>query len=239
MTTPPAVVIVVIPALDEEANIAAVVTDVLAEPDVSSVVVVDNGSTDRTGEVAKEAGAVVVVEPRRGYGYACAAGSREATVRNADVIVTIDGDGSSRASEIGRVVEPILAGGADLVLGSRMRGDIAPGAMPAHQLAGNRVISLLMRRLYGIDVTDLGPFRAVDTTTFASLDMREMTFGWPTEMMVKTAVAGRRIVEVPVSWDRREGGKSKVGGTIKGSMLATADIVRVTFRYARLSKSRS
>lgn len=225
-------IVVVIPALDEAGNIGEVVRSLHAAHDVA-VVVVDNGSTDATGAVARAAGAVVVAEPRRGYGFACARGVREARVLDAGIVVFIDGDGSSRADELGRLVEPIVRGDADLVLGSRVRGDIEEGAMPPHQRFGNRVVSLLMRVLYRIDVTDLGPFRAIDATLLSGLDMREMTFGWPTEMMVKVARLERRIDEVPVSWDRRGEGESKVGGTVKGSVLATLDIVRVTLRHAR------
>ncbi len=230
-------VVVVIPALDEAENISRVVSS-LAELGTVSTIVVDNGSTDNTAQVARQAGATVEIETRRGYGYACAAGVREALISDADIIVFMDGDGSSRASELALLLQPIVDGEADLVLGSRMRGDIEPGAMPAHQVAGNRVISWVMRLLYQVDVTDLGPFRAIDASLMRSLDMSEMTFGWPTEMMVKTAVLHRRIVEVPVSWDRRRNGESKVGGTLKGSILATADIVRVTLRYARKKRNR-
>jgi rSAM/selenodomain-associated transferase 1 len=228
---PPAQTVVVVPALDEAENIAAVVSGLLVHPAVM-VVVVDNGSTDDTAAVAIGAGATVVTERRKGYGYACAAGTAAAIDMGADIVAFIDGDGSSRAGELPALLAPITDGDADLVLGSRTRGDIEDGAMPPHQRAGNRVIAAMMRRLYKVDVTDLGPFRAIDAALLADLDMKEMTFGWPTEMMVKTAVRKRAIVEVPVSWDRRTGGESKVGGTIKGSLLAGLDIIRVTLRHA-------
>lgn len=223
---------VVIPALDEESTIGGVVRSLTEIEAVDSVVVVDNGSTDGTSREASSAGAVVVSERRRGYGYACARGATEALGFGARIIVFIDGDGSSRASELEDLVCPILEGEADLVLGSRVRGVIEPGAMPAHQRAGNKIVSVLMRALYRIDVTDLGPYRAVTADLMRSLDMHEMTFGWPTEMMVKAAKHGAQITEVPVSWDRRGGGASKVGGNLVGSIRATFDIVRVTLRHA-------
>lgn len=223
---------VVIPCLNESGNIGPLVTELLAGRS-DLVVVSDNGSTDDTANEATAAGANVVSEPRRGYGYACAAGSAEATELGATVIVYIDGDGSSRPSEIDALVDPIIAGAAALVLGSRTRGTIEPGAMPPHQRFGNTLTAWLMRRLYSIDVTDLGPYRAIDANLLTSLAMSEMTFGWPTEMMVKAAQRGVAIEEVPVSWDRRGGGTSKVGGTIKGSALAAYHIIRVTLRSAR------
>lgn len=222
----------VIPALDEEANIAGVVQSLNDVGCVSDVVVVDNGSTDGTAKEAARAGAIVATEPRRGYGYACAKGVETALQGGANIVVFIDGDGSSRAAELGRLVQPIVDDEADLVLGSRTRGVIAAGAMPIHQRTGNRVISVVMRALYGIDVTDLGPYRAVTADLMTSIGMTEMTFGWPTEMMVKAAKHEARITEVPVSWDRRGGGESKVGGSLVGSVRASFDIARVTLRHA-------
>ncbi|MFT7475049.1 MAG: rSAM/selenodomain-associated transferase 1 [Verrucomicrobiales bacterium] len=223
--------VVVIPALDEAENIAGVVTSLLVHPGVR-VVVVDNGSIDDTAAMAVAAGATVVTERRTGYGFACAAGSVAAIGMGADIVAFIDGDGSSRADELPTLLAPIIDGDAELVLGSRTRGNIEGGAMPTHQRAGNRVISAMMRRLYKVDVTDLGPYRAIDASLLDDLDMKEMTFGWPTEMMVKAAVRKRAIAEVPVSWDRRAGGESKIGGTMKGSVLAGLDIIRVTLRHA-------
>ncbi len=196
-----------------------------------SVTVADNGSTDATAEEARAAGAHVVSEPRRGYGYACAAGV--AANAQAEVFAFIDGDFSSLPVELPRILTPILADEADLVLGSRTRGFVAPGAMLAHQRFGNWLAASLMSRLYGITVTDLGPYRAVRQSLLAALDMREMTFGWPTEMMVKSAKQGARILEVPVSWYPRQAGRSKVSGTLRGTILAGWYILGVTLRYAR------
>ncbi len=224
--------IVIVPALDEADNIVALVDAALVQP-VDAVIVVDNGSSDGTADRAAAAGAVVVSEPRRGYGHACAAGSREALARGADILVFIDGDRSSRPEEMPAVLAPLLAGEADLVLGSRVLGHIAPGAMRPHQRFGNRLAAALTRARYRVAVTDLGPYRAIRTATFEQLDMREMTFGWPTEMTVECARRGARIVEVPVSWLARQAGRSKVSGTVLGSFLAGYQILRVILRPRR------
>ena len=224
-------VAVVIPALNEADNVGPVVAELRAAT-IDLVVVVDNGSTDDTASVARAAGAIVVEEPRRGYGWACAAGTAEALRRGAGVIVYIDADRSSLASEIDRILEPLLDGRADLVLGSRTRGTCDPGAMGVHQRFGNRLTAAIMRRLYGVTVTDLGPYRAIDARLLAALELSEMTFGWPTEMMVKAARRQARIVEVPVSWHHRHAGQSKVSGTIKGTVLAGWYLLSVTFKHA-------
>lgn len=222
---------VVIPALDEAGNIATLVAEL--SPLVDLVVVADNGSSDGTGEVAGEAGAIVATEPRRGYGYACAAGSAAALAHGAEVVAYIDGDHSSVPDEIDLLLEPILGDRADLVLGSRTLGHIERGAMPPHQRFGNWLSATLMRVLYRVTVTDLGPYRAIRADLLVSLDMEEMSFGWPTEMMVKAANRTARILEVPVTWRSRREGRSKVGGTVMGSVLAARHILGVTIRHRR------
>jgi glycosyltransferase involved in cell wall biosynthesis len=222
-------VTVIIPALNEAGNIQRLVKEVLATAPVQ-VIVVDNGSTDMTAQEARAAGAQVVTEPRRGYGYACAAGT--AAAQEADILVFLDGDYSSLPGELPVVLAPILAGQADLVLGSRYRGHIAPGAMPPQQRFGNWLAARLMNSLYGLSITDLGPYRAIWRSLLLSLHMQEMTFGWPTEMMVKAARRGARLVEVPVSFHHRQVGRSKVSGTVRGTLLATWFILGVTLRYA-------
>ena len=224
---------VIIPSLNEAGNIRRLASEVQATPVESaeiSVIVVDNGSTDDTAAEARAAGAQVVQEPRRGYGYACAAGV--AAAEGADVLVFMDGDYSSLPSELPVVLAPLLSGNADLCLGSRELGGIQPGAMPPQQRFGNRLVAWLMRLLYRLPVTDLGPFRAIRREALLALEMQEMTYGWPTEMTVKAARRGYHIVEAPVSWHRRRAGQSKVGGTLRGTALAAWFILGVTLRYA-------
>ncbi len=225
-------VAVIIPALNEAGNIAGLVREALSQP-VQWVIVADNGSTDDTAVLAQQSGALVVHEPRRGYGYACAAGTAVAQQQGADILVYLDGDYSSLPTEIPRLLAPLQQNQADLVLGSRTLGHIVTGAMPPHQRFGNWLSSRLMSWLYNVSVTDLGPYRAIHADLIESLDMREMTFGWPTEMMIKAARQQARIVEVPVSWHRRRYGRSKVSGTVRGSLLAAYYILGVTLRYAR------
>jgi glycosyltransferase involved in cell wall biosynthesis len=219
----------IIPALNEAGNIGRLVAESLETSPVHAIVV-DNGSNDGTAEEARAAGAQVVYEPRRGYGYACAAGV--AAAQGADVLAFLDSDYSSLPAELPTVLAPILADEADLVLGSRPRGHIAPGAMPPQQRFGNWLASRLINLLYGLSVTDLGPYRAVRRCLLKTLDMREMTYGWPTEMMVKAAKQGARIVEVPVSYHSRQAGRSKISGTLRGTILAAWYILGVTLRYA-------
>jgi glycosyltransferase involved in cell wall biosynthesis len=220
---------VIIPALNEAGNIRRLVAEVRATAPVQ-VIVVDNGSTDATTAEARLAGAVVVGEPRRGYGYACAAGVAAASP--AQIVVFLDGDYSFLPAELPQLLAPLLNGEADLVLGSRYRGYIAPGAMPLPQRFGNWLVARLMKVLYGLAITDLGPYRAIRRSLLLSLDMHEMTFGWPAEMIIKAARRQVRIVEVPVSYHNRRAGRSKVSGTIRGTILAGWFILGVTFRYA-------
>lgn len=222
---------VVIPALNEADNVGGVVDGLRAER-VDLIIVVDNGSTDDTALVAEQHGATVVTEPIAGYGRACAAGTAYAVDEGAEVIVYIDADQSSRPDELPTLVEPIEAGDADLALGSRVLGTVEAGAMGAHQRFGNWLTAAIMRALYDVEVTDLGPYRAIRTELLNELDMTEMTFGWPTEMMVKTARRDARIVEVPVTWQVRNAGDSKVSGTIRGTILAAWYLLSVTIKHA-------
>lgn len=225
------IVAAILPARNEEAPLPGVLAEI-PPGTIDVVIVVDNGSTDRTTEVARQAGAVAVREPRTGYGYACAAGVRAAADHGADVLVFLDADGSFDPAQIPDLLAPMEAGQADLVLGSRPAGGMEPGAMPPHARFGNWLVARLMRLLYGLQVTDLGPFRAIRTELLLRLGMREMTYGWPTEMMVKSSHLGARVVEVPVRYRVRRGGRSKVSGTVRGTLLATYYILFVTLRYA-------
>jgi len=222
-------IVAIIPALNEDGSIGQVVAAVPRDL-VSQVIVVDNGSTDRTAEVAGAAGATVVLQRERGYGAACHAGLMASV--GADLLVFLDGDRSDVPEEAPFVLAPILEGKADLVVGSRLAGRREPGAMLPHALFGNWLASKVLRALYRVQITDLGSFRAIHRKALLELGMQERTFGWPVEMIAKAARRGYRIVEVPVSYRRRIG-RSKVAGTLKGSILAAYYIFATAFRYAR------
>ena len=224
-------VAVIVPARNEEAALPGVLAEI--PPGAAhAILVVDNGSSDRTAEVAHSGGALVIGEPRAGYGYACAAGSRAAVQLGAGILVFLDADGSFDPTQIPDLVAPLKEGRADLVLCSRTAGGMEPGAMPPHARFGNWLVAWLMRSLYGLRVTDLGPYRAIRADLLSRLGMREMTYGWPVEMMVKAARCGARVVEVPVRYRVRRGGRSKVSGTVKGTLKATYAILFVTLRHA-------
>jgi glycosyltransferase involved in cell wall biosynthesis len=222
----------IIPALNEAPSIARVVAGLLVRTDVSlhRVIVVDNGSTDDTGALARAAGADVVREETRGYGRACLAGVLAA--RDAEIVVLLDGDAADDPADLPRVLAPLLRDEADLVVGSRTLGTREAGSMTPQQILGNALAAWLMRRLYGLRVTDLGPFRAIRRADLLSLEMAELTYGWSVEMMVKAARAGYRYHEVPVRYHRRIG-VSKVGGTLSGSLRAGWCIIGTTLRHCR------
>ncbi len=220
-------IVVVIPALDEEEAIGAVIREI--PPVVHEVIVVDNGSRDRTGDAARAAGATVVSEPRRGYGHACLAGIAAAGA--ADVFVFLDGDHSDYPAQLVDVVAPILDGRADLVIGSRSRGRREAGAHPWHAVVGTRACVGLMNLLAGSTATDLGPFRAITADALRRLDMRDRNYGWTVEMQVKAARQGLRVVEVPVDYRPRIG-RSKVSGTVRGTIGAGTKIVATILRHA-------
>jgi glycosyltransferase involved in cell wall biosynthesis len=225
---------VVIPALNEEEPIGNVVREVAATGMPNEIIVVDNGSTDRTAERAQKAGARVVTAPR-GYGRACAAGV--AAVRpECDLIVFLDGDGSDRPEFMKQLVDPLTAGTHDFVIGSRTRGRREPGSMNFQQIFSGRLAGWLMSILYGVRYTDMCPFRAIRRDALAKLAMCEETYGWNLEMQMKAARAGLRILEIPVAHRRRAGGESKVSGTLRGTFVAGARIL-VTFVRISLTKS--
>ena len=195
------------------------------------IIVVDNGSTDRTADRACAAGARVIPEPRRGYGRACAAGVRSLSPE-CDIVVFLDGDGSDCPEFVNHLVDPILAGKYDFVIGSRTRGQREPGSMNFQQILSGRSAGAILRLLYGIRYTDMCPFRAIRRDALARLGMCEQTYGWNLEMQMRAARAALRILEVPVNHHRRAGGESKVSGTLRGTFVAGARILATLLRIA-------
>jgi len=217
---------VIIPTYNEAQSIGLVLADIPAGM-VEQVLVVDSDSTDGTAQIARQMGAEVLREPRRGYGRACLTGL--AAVNAPDVVVFLDGDYSDRPAEISRLLEP-LREGADIVIGSRLAGERMAGSMPWHAVVGNRLAASLIALLSGVRVTDLGPFRAARYRALVGLGLRESTYGWPVEMIVKGARRGLRITEVPVSYHPRIG-SSKISGTFRGSIGAAWGILGAILKY--------
>lgn len=212
---------VVIPALDEEAALPAVLNRIPAW--VDRTIVVDNGSVDGTSRVASASGAQVVLEPARGYGRACMAGIRAG--RDFDVLVFLDADGSDHPEQMHLLVDPIVAERAGLVIGSRTRGHLEPGAMSLPQRMGNFLAPLLIRLLWGQVFTDLGPFRAISAVALGKLQMDAPTYGWTVQMQIRAARFGIRCLEVPVDYSRRRSGRSKISGTLGGVLGASTRIL--------------
>jgi len=229
---------VIIPTHNEALAIERVLADIPSEL-AAEVIVVDSNSNDGTPEVAARMGARVLQEPRRGYGRACLTGM--AAADSPDIIVFLDGDYSDRPSELPILLAPITAGLADITLGSRLQGRLSAGALPWHQAFGNRLAASLIRLLYGVNISDLGPFRAGRADVLRALALEEVTYGWAVEMILKGSLAGFRVVEVPVSYFPRIG-KSKISGTVKGTIGAgwfiLSLIVRYYFRNRRVATGR-
>lgn len=219
---------VLIPALNEELAIGKVVS-ALREVGIDRILVVDNGSTDNTDEVARQAGAEVIFEPRRGYGQACLTGMAHYRKDPPEILVFVDGDFSDVPAEITDLVQPIADGRAEMVIGSRALGDAQPGALLLQARFGNWLACRLLRRFFGVSYTDLGPFRAIRWSSLERLEMCDRDFGWTVEMQVRAAKRGVSSCEVPVSYRPRVG-KSKVSGTVKGSLLAGQKILWTIFR---------
>jgi len=220
---------VIIPAINEEQSLEYVLAAIPGD-EVTEIILVDGGSTDNTVSVAKLAGALVVNQSRRGYGLACATGVDQAS---GEVVVFMDADGADDPAQIHDLISPLQDGVTDMVLGSRLAGNISKGAMPWHQRFGNWLSALLIRGLYGLQITDLSPFRAVRREKLLDLGMQEMTYGWPTEMITKAARQGWRIVEIPVNYHPRLAGESKISGTLRGTVLATYYILKTIFKYVK------
>lgn len=222
---------VVIPALNEEKSLPLVLA---ALPKVDDVVVVDNGSTDRTAEVARAGGARVVSEPRRGYGSACLAGI--AALRDPEIVVFVDADFSDHPDELPGLVAPIVEGRADMVIGSRALGNREKGALLPQARFGNMLACFLMRVLYGHRYTDLGPFRAIRFESLKKIGMRDRNFGWTVEMQIRALRHGLRVTEVPVSYRKRVG-VSKITGTLSGTIRAGYKILYTIFRHSLSRKA--
>jgi len=228
----PLTIAVLIPALNEEASLPHVL-QALPRDFVQDIVVVDNGSTDRTAEVARANGARVIAEPQRGYGSACLRGLGDLAGRPEGppgIVVFLDGDFSDHPEELTRLVQPIQEDQRDFVLGSRLLGNREPGAMPPQSVWGNRLACFLMRCLFGACYTDLGPFRAIRWDTLERLGMSDRNFGWTVEMQIKAARLGLRVLEVPAAYRRRIGA-SKISGTVRGTVLAGSKILYLIAKY--------
>ena len=227
---PKSFISVIIAALNEEAAIANVINSVPKDL-ADEIVVVDNGSKDRTAEIATAAGARVVTEPIPGYGRAFRAGLRSVSPK-CEIVVFLDGDGSDCPEMMDRLVTPIMEGKSDFVIGSRTRGHRETGSMNFHQVFAGYMVGFILRILYGVRSTDMGPFRAIRRDTLDRLGLREETYGWPLEMQMRAVRARVRTLEVPVDYRRRAGGYSKIAGTVRGSVLAATRILITLARIA-------
>lgn len=222
-------VVVIIPAHNEEKSIGKVLNDIPKEV-VNNVIVVSNCSTDNTMSVAEQAGATVLEENRKGYGWACLKGIEKARELNGEIIVFMDGDYSDYPEEVSMLVEPILNKKMDLVIGSRVLGKREKGSLTPQQVFGNWLATKLIRIFYGGRFTDLGPFRAIKMSSLEELNMSDKTYGWTIEMQIKSVKQKMHYCEVPVNYRKRIG-VSKVSGTIKGTVLAGIKIIFAVFKY--------
>ncbi len=226
MPAPPRIS-VIIPVFNEQDAIEKVIGDIPSHLP-TEIIVVDNGSTDQTAKLAAAMGARIVRENRRGYGSACLAGI--AATNDPDIVVFLDGDYSDHPNEMPDLIVPILENRADLVIGSRVLGNSEPGALMIQARFGNRLATSLIKILFGVSYTDLGPFRAIRYLALLDLNMRDKTFGWTVEMQVKAAKQALKIQEVPVSYRKRIG-VSKITGTLKGTLKAGWKILFTIFKY--------
>jgi glycosyltransferase involved in cell wall biosynthesis len=230
----PSGVSVVIPALNEAESIGAVVRE-MPWSLIRECIVVNNGSTDATAAEAVAAGARVVEQPQRGYGRACRAGVAAADPQSG-ILVFMDGDGSDNPSGMLQLLEPIVAGECDFVIGSRLRGEREPGSLLASQIFAGWLAGVLLKLLYRVSYTDMGPFRAITREALTRLHMREETYGWNLEMQMRAAQCGLRIREIPVSYRKRAGGVSKVAGSLSGTVRAAVRIAQTLLRVASIPK---
>ncbi|MBV1702281.1 MAG: glycosyltransferase [Hyphomicrobiales bacterium] len=228
---------VIIPCLDEEEAISPLLAEIIAQG-LTNIIVVDGGSRDATVARAKSAGAIVVTQPVKGYGRACASGIA-AAASEADYFLFLDGDGSDNPEYIPEILGPLLNGQADFVMGSRMFGAREAGSLNVQQIVAGRLAGWLMRGLYGVRFTDMSPFRALSRATLAQLSMQDMTFGWNLEMQMQVAALNLNITEVAVGCRKRRGGLSKVSGNFKAGLKAAVTIVITFLKLAWVLRSSS
>ena len=223
------IISVVIPAFNEEKSIGKVISEI-DKTIVKHIIVVNNNSTDKTHEIAKRHGAIVVFEKKKGYGYACLKGIEKTKELNTDIIVFMDGDYSDFPTEIKNIISPILHEEIDFVIGSRTIGEREKGSLTVQQIFGNWLATRLIKLFYRKSYTDLGPFRAIKATVLEDLKMRDKTYGWTIEMQIKIIIKKYKFKEIPVNYRNRIG-VSKVSGTIKGTIFAGIKIIFAVFRY--------
>lgn len=224
------VIKVIIPAFNEEDSIAKVIAEIPTK--VAEVIVVNNGSSDNTFEVAKRMGATVLNENRKGYGFACLKGINHIKKQKdkPDIVVFLDGDYSDYPEELNKIVAPIIEKNIDLVIGARIKELRENGSMTPQQVFGNWLATLLMKWFYGVKYTDLGPFRAIKFDSLLGLNMQDTTYGWTVEMQIKASQQKLSYAEIPVRYKRRIG-VSKVSGTVKGTIMAGYKIILLIFKY--------
>lgn len=220
---------VIIPAFNEEKSIGKVI-EAIPKNLVETIIVVNNNSTDDTVNIANLAGAIVLTENRKGYGWACLKGMDYLKDTSIDIIVFLDGDFSDYPEEIAQLIRPILEQNMDMVIGSRVLGKREKGSLLPQQRFGNWLATKLIRLFYGVKFTDLGPFRAIRYDKLIALNMADKTYGWTIEMQIKAAKKKYHFCEVPVRYRKRIG-VSKVSGTIKGTLLAGIKIIFAVFKY--------
>jgi len=220
---------VIIPAFNEALSIDKVIAEI--PPFVKEIIVVNNNSSDHTAMAAKAAGATVLDEPRQGYGFACLKGIAYLKDKNARIVVFLDADYSDFPAELTEVIRPIEEQGFDMVIGSRYLGQKETGSMTPQQIFGNWLAARLIKLFFDTTYTDLGPFRAIKYDKLLDLNMEDQTYGWTVEMQLKAAKRGYKITEVPVNYRKRIG-KSKVSGTINGTVMAGYKILSWIFKYA-------
>ncbi|HLT32303.1 MAG TPA: glycosyltransferase family 2 protein [Aquaticitalea sp.] len=224
-------IVVVIPAYNEEHSIGHVVREIPAI--VKEIIVVDNNSTDKTSQIAKDAGATVLFQPKKGYGNACLKGLEYMSEKteSPEIVVFLDGDYSDYPEELTKIIAPIVEQNIDFVVGSRVKDLREPHSMTPQQVFGNWLATFLMRIFFGAKFTDLGPFRAIKYSKLLDLQMEDKTYGWTVEMQLKSIKQNLAYIEVPVKYKRRIG-VSKVSGTVKGSIFAGAKILGWIFKYS-------